>query len=211
MREEIRSLKRERILEEAARLFAEHGYVGTTLDDVAARLQVAKPFIYSQFANKSELLAASFNRIVDLCLAAVEQALASPQPAAERLRTLVREIVHIAARNRPYGMIFLREEKSLDPAVLAEVRAKEDRWHAALTTLLEEGVRNGEFDVPNVHLTALVIGGQIAWLYAGRGAASQFDTESVADGIVELVMRMVRATASPGNGKGGRGKGLFRP
>jgi AcrR family transcriptional regulator len=191
LQEDLRSLKRERILAEAARLFAERGYVGTTLDDVAASLGITKPFIYAQFAGKSQLLEASFNRIVDACLEAVQQALTSKRSAAERLQQLVRAIVAIAAENRTYATIFLREEKSLDPAILAGIRQREDRWHAGLQQLLAQGVKSGEFRIPDVRLAALVIGGQIAWLYSGRDTAATLDAHAVADGVVDLVMRMV--------------------
>ena len=40
MREEILAYKRERILEEAVKLFYERGFTGTTLDDIAAELGV---------------------------------------------------------------------------------------------------------------------------------------------------------------------------
>jgi AcrR family transcriptional regulator len=191
LQDDLRALKRERILAEAAHLFAERGYVGTTLDDVAARLGITKPFIYAQFASKSQLLEASFYRIVDACLQAVQTALDSPGPAAGRLAALVRAIVRIAAENHTYARIFLREEKSLDPAVLAGIRAREDRWHAGLQELLRQGVATGEFRVPDVRLTALVIGGQIAWLYSGRDTAAGLEPGAVADGVVDLVLRMV--------------------
>lgn len=193
MHDEIDNIKRELILQEAARLFAERGYVGTTLDDIARELGVSKPLIYTQFPTKSELLAASFRRIVDLCLVAVEETLLAPMSTTEQLRRLVREIVLIAAHNNIYSKIFLREEKSIEASVLAEVHAKEDRWHAGLQGLLEKGVQNGEFVIPDTYLAALVIGGQIAWLYSGRDTAAMLEPESVADGVADLVLRMVGA------------------
>ena len=59
MRDEILAYKRERILEEAVKLFYERGFTGTTLDDIAAELGVTKPFIYTHFRGKVELLAAA--------------------------------------------------------------------------------------------------------------------------------------------------------
>ncbi len=49
MREEISAYKRDRILEEAVKLFYERGFSGTTLDDIAGKLGVTKPFIYTHF------------------------------------------------------------------------------------------------------------------------------------------------------------------
>lgn len=193
MREAVLAVKREKVVEGAARLFSERGYVATTLDDIAKELGVTKPLIYSLFESKSDLLAVSFHRVVDLCLAAISRALEADLSNAERLRVLVREIVHIAANNRIYSMIFLREERSLDPDALSRIRAKEDQWHAGLRRLLDAGVKSGEFDIGDVHLAALVIGGQIAWLYSGRDAVGDVDPEVVAEGISDLVLRMVGA------------------
>ena len=71
MREEILAYKRERILEEAVKLFYERGFTGTTLDDIAAELGVTKPFIYTHFRSKTDLLAALCKPTIELSLEAV--------------------------------------------------------------------------------------------------------------------------------------------
>ena len=49
-------VERRRLIEEAAaRLFAERGYAGTSLEDVAAAAGVSRPVIYDHFATKREL------------------------------------------------------------------------------------------------------------------------------------------------------------
>ena len=45
------------IREAAARLFLDHGYAATSMDDVAAAAQVSKQTIYTHFRNKEELFA----------------------------------------------------------------------------------------------------------------------------------------------------------
>ena len=74
MRDEILAYKRERILEEAVKLFYERGFTGTTLDDIAAELGVTKPFIYTHFRGKVELLAALCKPTIELSLEAVANA-----------------------------------------------------------------------------------------------------------------------------------------
>jgi len=59
--EERRStLKRRAILEAAATLFIRNGYLGTAMDDIAARARVSKQTVYKHFADKKSL----FNEIV---------------------------------------------------------------------------------------------------------------------------------------------------
>ena len=56
LRAEVSDFKRLRIREEACDLFFMRGYESTTLDAVAQQLEVTKPFIYSYYATKSDLL-----------------------------------------------------------------------------------------------------------------------------------------------------------
>ena len=56
LKHEVADFKRRRIREEASHLFFEQGYESTTLDAIAQRLDVTKPFLYTHYANKTELL-----------------------------------------------------------------------------------------------------------------------------------------------------------
>ncbi len=49
-------MKREAVIRAAARAFNERGYHNTSLDDIAAALDVTKPTIYYYVANKEQLL-----------------------------------------------------------------------------------------------------------------------------------------------------------
>ena len=80
-RDQVRDFKRERILEEASVLFYERGYRGTTLDAIAERLEVSKPFIYHHFSSKAELLVEIYKRVLRLCLDTIQAAEASPGTA----------------------------------------------------------------------------------------------------------------------------------
>jgi AcrR family transcriptional regulator len=55
-------VSRERILEAATELFAQKGYAGAGVDQLAARSGIAKTAIYYHFGNKEGLLAAALER-----------------------------------------------------------------------------------------------------------------------------------------------------
>jgi TetR/AcrR family transcriptional regulator, mexJK operon transcriptional repressor len=59
-RESQSSRKRAAILDAATSAFLENGYVGTSIDQIAARAGVSKPTVYKHFADKERL----FNEIV---------------------------------------------------------------------------------------------------------------------------------------------------
>jgi AcrR family transcriptional regulator len=101
---------RQRLLDAAADVFAERGYEGATLADIARRAGFTTGAIYSRFRDKAELLLAVVERILEsLQDAAVEAAtgndlgaLASRFTDAESgaMRALVLE-AHVAARRNP--------------------------------------------------------------------------------------------------------------
>ena len=45
---------KERILDEALRLFAQSGYMGTSMNDIADRLGVTKAALYKHYTSKQE-------------------------------------------------------------------------------------------------------------------------------------------------------------
>jgi AcrR family transcriptional regulator len=56
--------KRDRILDCAMRLFAEHGYGGARIEDIAMELQIAKGSIFQHFGSKATLFLQAYERAV---------------------------------------------------------------------------------------------------------------------------------------------------
>jgi AcrR family transcriptional regulator len=67
-------VSRERILETATELFAQKGYAGTGVDQLAARSGIAKTAIYYHFGNKAGLLAAALERAASTWIEGIAQA-----------------------------------------------------------------------------------------------------------------------------------------
>src|SRR4051812_32159091 len=77
IRDEVAALKRERTISVAAELFYERGYENTSLDAIAERMNVTKPFIYAHFTSKAELLAEICSRGIGSALEALDSVLAT--------------------------------------------------------------------------------------------------------------------------------------
>jgi AcrR family transcriptional regulator len=67
-------VSRERILEAATELFAQKGYAGAGVDQLAARSGIAKTAIYYHFGNKAGLLAAALERASNTWIEGIAQA-----------------------------------------------------------------------------------------------------------------------------------------
>jgi len=191
LKAEVQEFKRLRILEEARELFFNQGYEATTLDAIAERLNVTKPFIYSYFKNKSEILSAICRVGISRSLAALDEALASGLAPREMLRLVTEQVTSIVLANQKYIVVYLREEKNLDEKDAEDLLDLRREFGVRLAKVLEAGTEAKDFEVEDPLLTAVSIGGMITWLatwYRPRGHWSQSE---VTLHMIKKVERMV--------------------
>jgi AcrR family transcriptional regulator len=193
MREEILAYKRERILEEAVKLFYGRGFTGTTLDDIAAELGVTKPFIYTHFRSKTDLLAAICMPTIELSLDAVTRAAKGTGSPTERLYRAIVDFTQVVLSRQANIAIYFREEKNLAPDALAEINTLRKQFDRVLSRLLAEGVEGGEFDIKDVSLAALAIGGMISWAYTWHRPDGRLALDDMCERMADLALQMVGA------------------
>jgi AcrR family transcriptional regulator len=191
MREEITAYKRERILEEAVKLFYERGFSGTTLDDIAGKLGVTKPFIYTHFRSKVELLEAICRPTIEMSLEAIARAAQQPGTPSERLFDGIVDFSKVVLRRQANIAVYFREEKHLSETGLAEINTLRKRFDRVLSELLEEGARAGEFSVVDIRLAALAIGGMVSWAYTWYQPEGRLPIDEVGAKLARFALQMV--------------------
>lgn len=191
MREEISAYKRERILEEAVKLFYERGFSGTTLDDIAGKLGVTKPFIYTHFRSKVELLEAICRPTIEMSLEAIANAAQRPGTAAERLFTGVVDFSKVVLQRQGNIAVYFREEKNLSEAGLADINVLRKRFDRVLSELLKQGAEADEFVVDDVRIAALAIGGIVSWAYTWYQPGGRLTIEEVGAKLAHIALQMV--------------------
>lgn len=200
MRDEILAYKRDRILQEAVTLFYARGFTATTLDDIAAELGVTKPFIYTHFRSKNELLAAVCLPTIEKSVAAVQAGVDSIGTPTAKLRRAIAGFTRVVLERQPNIAIFFREEKSLAPEALGEIIQKQKRFNRLLSGILNDGVAAGEFEVRDASLAALAIGGMISWSYTWHRPDGRLPNDELCDRMADFALqlagvRMVPVTA----------------
>ena len=191
LKTEVQEFKRRRILEEARELFFAHGYEATTLDAIAEALHVTKPFLYSYFRNKSEILNAICEVGITSSLQALDEAMGSDLGHRDKLRAIVERVTAIVIQNQKYIVVYEREEKNLQADESRALMRLRKQFDLRLATLLEEGTRAGEFDVEDAPLTALSIGGMITWVASWYRPLGRWSQTDVIMQMIRNVLRMV--------------------
>src|SRR6266581_7992631 len=117
----------------AARLFAQKGYHGTSIGDIAEALGVQKGTLYSHIASKEDLLyetmregAAAFHAALD--------AIPEELPATEKIRLALRSHLRVVADQLDVATVFVQEWRYLEgerrDEIVGERRRYEERIRA---------------------------------------------------------------------------------
>src|SRR5580765_2641676 len=136
------SARREELTRIAARLFAERGYQGTSLADLAAELGVQKPSLYHHIDSKEDLLweiaqegATAFHAALDAVPAA---------PAPQRIRLALRAHLAVVAGQLEVATVFVREWRYLEGGRRERFLAERRRYEDRIRELFREGVEGSE-------------------------------------------------------------------
>lgn len=190
IRAELEIFKRERILKEMIGLVEERGLRDVTLDTLAERLKVTKPFIYQFFDSKQQLIATVYERGAQQLLASIDGYLDNKSPSPKRLRDFVRSFALQNIESRAISMVFGQEEGDLPPKTLEGIRAIHRQFDNKLASLIEDGIKTGEFKVAEPHIAGLAISGMVRWIHRwfhdGRLSA-----EEVADLFADYALNLV--------------------
>ncbi|GCE14813.1 TetR/AcrR family transcriptional regulator [Tengunoibacter tsumagoiensis] len=151
MREKQRELREKEILDTACQLLLEQGFQKMNMDELAARVGIAKMTIYQHFSSKEELAV----RIIVREMRMIEEEFASvfalECPALERLEQLLLKSFAFRSINRRVNM-------ELSPVVIIqnpEYQAQRDRLAAQWAQLIEQAKREGAVD-PSLSTPVLV-------------------------------------------------------
>jgi AcrR family transcriptional regulator len=126
--------RRHLIVEAAGRLFAEHGYDGTRLDDVAAAAGVTKPILYRHFEDKTALYLALLARHRE-DLGSFAGAIPASGALEQRLRAVL-EVWLAYVETHAYAWRLLFRDTGGGPQVQAFRRDVHERARATLVELI---------------------------------------------------------------------------
>lgn len=191
--------KRDQILEVAARQFYEKGYRATTINDIAAELSVTKPFIYSYFDNKEDLLRELFDRTVQTALAAFADFDASAGSPEQALGELVRRFVKVVIETRNSTGVFWRGDRDLPLVDRKQAVQFRRKFEVPFVAVLDRGVEAGAFQVGDRQLTIICIEGMINWIYTWYRPEGRLSAAQLADYIAVLCVNMVTGRPSATN------------
>jgi TetR/AcrR family transcriptional regulator, cholesterol catabolism regulator len=189
------SARREELTRIAARLFAERGYQGTSLADLADELGLQKPSLYHHIESKEDLLwevawegAKAFHAALD--------AVPPDVPVTERIRLALRGHLAVVAAQLDVATVFVREWRYLAGERRDRFVAERHRYEERIRELFREGVEQSELRTDlDVGTAALLFLSAANWAYTWLRAGA--DTDELADRVYAALLDGMRGYATP--------------
>ena len=179
----------------AARLFAERGYHGTSIGDLAKALGVQKGSLYAHIDSKQDLLYEAMSEGARAFHAALD-AIPEDLPATERIRLALRGHLRVVAEQLDVATVFVREWRYLEGDRAAEFMGERRRYEERFRALFREGRELGDLrtDLDDQAATLLVLSAA-NWAYTWLPAGA--DTDELADRFYAILLDGVRGYSTP--------------
>ncbi|MGI9481369.1 MAG: TetR/AcrR family transcriptional regulator [Hyphomicrobiales bacterium] len=190
-RDEQRRQKRLAVLRTGARLFNEHGFDRTTLDDIAGELNVSKRTLYYYVKSKEEILF-ECNRLGIEYTEDLTVCCSNPDmPVLERISLLLRGYAELLAEDMGACLVLSKDTSLSGPNrdVLVQARRSFDN---DLRELIVAGIEVGSIRQCDPKLTAAAIFGAFNWIPHWNRNKSPIPHEEIADQYIDLFVEGLR-------------------
>lgn len=185
---EQRRLKRDIVLKVAAECFNEKGITGTSLKDVARKLNITDAALYYYVRNKEELVTLCYMRALDLGERALQRAIEEGDTQLEKLQLYIRyQLEEVCGEDGPVAI--LSEIPALKPEHQKTIRSRSSAHTKRITQLLTDGVKEGSIVADDPAITCDAILGALNWTPKWFKPDAGPDGRQIAEAFVQTFTR----------------------
>jgi AcrR family transcriptional regulator len=193
---------RQRILDEASAVFAEAGYEGAKVQEIARRVGISAPAMYWHFENKSDIFASVLEEDYRTFQERIDAGVTSDDPAEKLYQIIcshVRSQINGRDPSSPSATTFTISQltRHLPEDRQSKIRSQQRDYLRLVESVLEEGLAAGSFEIDNVTVTAFSLVNLAEYVITWYRPSGQLGVDEVAHLHGMLALRMVQ-THLPG-------------
>ncbi len=192
-RDEARALFRNAILDAAEAVFAERGFHGARIQDIASRARIAVGTVYNHFAQKDDVLAALLEERTEELLAQLRARTDDPKAFQPHLQARVARMLAYVVQHRAFFAI--ANEHGLFAGTAApgarigtrRLRTVE-KFRALFRALVEQGIDSGDLEPLDADALTRFLGGTMRAFVLSSLAREDSDARERAATTVDLFL-----------------------
>ncbi|WP_194726620.1 TetR/AcrR family transcriptional regulator [Noviherbaspirillum malthae] len=188
--------QRDMILSRAAQLFAQRGYPGTSMNEVAEACGMSKPSLYHYFRDKYALLVTIAESHVEHLEAVVLDVTNTQADARTRLESLIRRFVEEYAEAQHAHRVLTEDVRFLNDEDRERILNRERR----VVAVFSEAIRAMRPDIDQARLAtplAMLLFGMINWMFTWLKPDGTLNHAAMAPIVADLFFGGIPAVRMP--------------
>lgn len=180
--------RKEQVLQKATSLFADRGYAGASMRDVAKEVGMEPSSLYNHYPSKEALLhdvcftlAYSFIESFE----AIQESISNPK---QRLRAMISSHIRLIMDNLEAAPVFFHEWKHLSEPGLTEFLKLRKRYESGIRYAIEQGILSGDFKVSDVSFTVRFVFSILNGLPDWYKTTGNVEPEEVGERIADFIL-----------------------
>ncbi len=185
-RDAQREAKRQAVLQAGARLFNDHGYEQTSLEDIAAALNITKRTIYYYVQSKEDILFGCHQQGLEVLGETMARSQDPVLPVIARITLLIRGYCAWVSTDLGATIAMVREH-SLSPERRKALRDSKAEVDFQLRSLIKQGVAEGSLRPCDPRLVSAAVFGALNWIPHWNRVDNPVPHEEIAEQYLHLV------------------------
>jgi AcrR family transcriptional regulator len=177
MAKKTKTNKRQTIIEEAAKLFKDRGFGGTSMRDLGAQVGMEAASMYNHINSKDEILEHICFHVSNTYISQLAQIEQTEASYVDKIKALVRLHIHLMIEDGAAVSVANNDWKYLTGDKLTQFKDARKRYERGFAALIEQGIAAGELQPVNVSVALFTILSAVRWVELwyrpGRGISGE--------------------------------------
>jgi AcrR family transcriptional regulator len=180
--------RRRQILEHAAEVFAERGFVAGTTKEIAGRVGLSQPAIYHYVGSKEALLQEIALQVDRDMREAMEKGLQAGDSPASQLEGIVRAFTAAVVANRLTFTVYYKELHLLQEDIRRAIAEDERRFVGQVAGVMRRLQEDGTLPADRSALVlAEAVIGMVSWVHRWYRPSGPLDADAIADHFLTII------------------------
>ncbi|UPL47683.1 TetR/AcrR family transcriptional regulator [Hymenobacter sublimis] len=180
--------KRQLILEEAAKLFKQKGFGGTSMRDLAGEVGIEAASMYNHIKSKDEILELICFRVSSTYISQLAEIEATQAPYVEKIKALICLHIRLMIEDGAAVSVANHDWKYLPEPALKAFKDARKQYEKGFAALIEQGIAAGEFQPVNVSVALFTILSAVRWVELWYRPGRELSAEELEANIVTMLL-----------------------
>jgi AcrR family transcriptional regulator len=181
--------RKEQVIRKAAELFKDKGYAAASMRDLAQLLGIEAASLYSHIKSKEEILRSLCFDMAAEFRKSLEEVEKEKVTATEKLRSGIVGHIQVMAKDLTASAVFMNEHRHLSQPFLRDFLLLRINYINRFKSILEEGVRTGEFkDSIDKKLAVMTLFSSLNWMPMWYDPGSAIDPHQLGEQLADMLV-----------------------